>query len=401
MRRGATDAEMVSSETYGSRGRRRPRFPFFRLYSGSRESLPRPARARPGNRVRRRHGRADLQRRAAPAHPEEANLRAPDAVVSLHVSFINAGAELIETNTFGANRRKLATVPRGRARAINSTGVKLARDAREVTGRDVFIAGSIGPVGENGDDAGAARALRGAGLDPRGPRRRPLHRRDFLRPRRAHRRDRGRPPRLEPADRGLDDLRRGRRDPRRRDGARGRRAPLAGRRRGLGANHGAGLLAALAALEEMAHRRQAARRAAEHRPRQPVRRPRHLPARDARVLRRVRRARARPGRAADRRLLRHDAHEIAAIRSAVAEGRKPRARLDFEERELVVALGERGGRDGARRALRDRRVRRLRAARPAARRQRRRGSSTSPRRSRTPAASASSTSTTTPARAPG
>ena len=33
--------------------------------------------------------------------PEEANLRAPEAVVSLHVSFINAGAELIETNTFG------------------------------------------------------------------------------------------------------------------------------------------------------------------------------------------------------------------------------------------------------------------------------------------------------------
>src|SRR5262249_61093717 len=40
--------------------------------------------------------------------PEEANLRAPEAGVSLHVSFINAGAELIETNTFGANRRKLA-----------------------------------------------------------------------------------------------------------------------------------------------------------------------------------------------------------------------------------------------------------------------------------------------------
>ncbi len=41
--------------------------------------------------------------------PEEANLRAPEAVVALHVSFINAGAELIETNTFGANRRKIAS----------------------------------------------------------------------------------------------------------------------------------------------------------------------------------------------------------------------------------------------------------------------------------------------------
>src|SRR5438105_13838721 len=81
--------------------------------------------------------------------PEEANLRAPEAVVSLHVGFINAGAELIETNTFGANRRKLAHhFLEDDLEQINSTAVKLARDAREVTGRDVFIAGSIGPLGE-------------------------------------------------------------------------------------------------------------------------------------------------------------------------------------------------------------------------------------------------------------
>src|SRR5437867_12531111 len=81
--------------------------------------------------------------------PEEANLRAPDAVVSLHVSFINAGADLIETNTFGANRRKLSHhFLEDDLEQINSAGVKLARDAREVTGRDVFIAGSIGPLGE-------------------------------------------------------------------------------------------------------------------------------------------------------------------------------------------------------------------------------------------------------------
>src|SRR5690242_18303146 len=82
--------------------------------------------------------------------PEEANLRAPEAVVSLHVSFINAGADLIETNSFGANRRKLA----GRFleddfERINSAAVKLAREAREISGRDVFIAGSIGPIGES------------------------------------------------------------------------------------------------------------------------------------------------------------------------------------------------------------------------------------------------------------
>jgi methionine synthase / methylenetetrahydrofolate reductase(NADPH) len=81
--------------------------------------------------------------------PEEANLRAPDAVVSLHVGFINAGAELIETNSFGANRRKLAHYfLEDEFERINSTAVKLARDAREVTGRDVFVAGSIGPLGE-------------------------------------------------------------------------------------------------------------------------------------------------------------------------------------------------------------------------------------------------------------
>src|SRR5436309_8805352 len=80
---------------------------------------------------------------------EEANLRAPEAVVSLHVSFINAGAELIETNTVGANRRKLAAnYLDDQLDEINGAAVKLARQAREMTGRDVFIAGAIGPIGE-------------------------------------------------------------------------------------------------------------------------------------------------------------------------------------------------------------------------------------------------------------
>src|SRR5215218_10053272 len=70
--------------------------------------------------------------------PEEANLRAPDAVVSLHLSFINAGAELIETNTFGANRRKLAShYLDEELERINSAAVRLAREAREVSGADV------------------------------------------------------------------------------------------------------------------------------------------------------------------------------------------------------------------------------------------------------------------------
>jgi len=100
--------------------------------------------------------------------PEEANLRAPDAVVATHVSFINAGAELIETNTFGANRRKLAQhFLEDEFERINSAGVKLARDAREIAGREVYIGGSIGPLGEHEGEpfAEQARILEGRGAD--------------------------------------------------------------------------------------------------------------------------------------------------------------------------------------------------------------------------------------------
>jgi homocysteine S-methyltransferase len=100
--------------------------------------------------------------------PEEANLRAPGAVTAVHVSFINAGADLIETNTFGANRRKLAQhFLEDEFERINSTAVKLARDAREISGREVFIGGSIGPVGPDGGEliAEQARILEGRGAD--------------------------------------------------------------------------------------------------------------------------------------------------------------------------------------------------------------------------------------------
>ena len=67
--------------------------------------------------------------------PEEANIRAPDAVVSVHVSFINAGADLIETNSFGANRRKLAQHHledelRAHQRGGGEAGARRARDHR-------------------------------------------------------------------------------------------------------------------------------------------------------------------------------------------------------------------------------------------------------------------------------
>src|SRR4051812_9285413 len=80
--------------------------------------------------------------------PEEANIRAPEAVVSLHVSFINAGAELIETNTFGAGRPKLAALYlEDEFERINSQAVRLARAARGDAGRQGgFIRGPSRPA---------------------------------------------------------------------------------------------------------------------------------------------------------------------------------------------------------------------------------------------------------------
>src|SRR4029450_9992718 len=78
--------------------------------------------------------------------PEEANLRAPETVVSLHLTFINAGAELIETTTLAPNPPKLAArYLEDDLVAINEAAVKLARDARQVSGKEIFLAGSIGP----------------------------------------------------------------------------------------------------------------------------------------------------------------------------------------------------------------------------------------------------------------
>jgi methionine synthase / methylenetetrahydrofolate reductase (NADH) len=108
--------------------------------------------------------------------PEEANLKAPEAVVKVHLGFIQAGADLIEANTFGANRRKLsAQLLDDRLEEIVETGVKLAREARDVSGAQVLVAGSIGPLGDLEGSHGAenaydvfheqARLLEGRGVD--------------------------------------------------------------------------------------------------------------------------------------------------------------------------------------------------------------------------------------------
>jgi methionine synthase I (cobalamin-dependent)/5,10-methylenetetrahydrofolate reductase len=79
---------------------------------------------------------------------DELNALEPEAVFRVHQAYIEAGAQIIETNTFGANRFKLAALGLGEeVQRLNSRGVKIAREARESASREVLIAGSIGPLG--------------------------------------------------------------------------------------------------------------------------------------------------------------------------------------------------------------------------------------------------------------
>ncbi|HEV8384234.1 MAG TPA: bifunctional homocysteine S-methyltransferase/methylenetetrahydrofolate reductase [Candidatus Acidoferrales bacterium] len=79
---------------------------------------------------------------------DELNLTEPEAVFRVHQAYIEAGAQMIETNTFGANRFKLGLLGLSEnVVRINHRGVKVAREAREAAAREVLIAGSIGPLG--------------------------------------------------------------------------------------------------------------------------------------------------------------------------------------------------------------------------------------------------------------
>jgi methionine synthase I (cobalamin-dependent)/5,10-methylenetetrahydrofolate reductase len=79
---------------------------------------------------------------------DELNLSKPEMVQKVHQDYIKAGAEIIETNTFGVNRFRLGTHGlQGKVKEINLKGAKLAREAREIEGEPVFVAGSIGPLG--------------------------------------------------------------------------------------------------------------------------------------------------------------------------------------------------------------------------------------------------------------
>jgi methionine synthase I (cobalamin-dependent)/5,10-methylenetetrahydrofolate reductase len=78
---------------------------------------------------------------------DELNLVRPELVSTVHRAYIAAGSDMIETNTFGANRARLEQFHLAdKVKVINKRAVKLARDEREISGKQVLIAGSIGPT---------------------------------------------------------------------------------------------------------------------------------------------------------------------------------------------------------------------------------------------------------------
>jgi methionine synthase / methylenetetrahydrofolate reductase (NADH) len=97
---------------------------------------------------------------------DELVLTEPELVQEIHREYIRAGAQVIETNTFGANAAKLAAYGlEDRVTAINRRAVQLAREAREIAGQPVFVAGAVGPSGlpnvhAQSDDEHAPRAIR-------------------------------------------------------------------------------------------------------------------------------------------------------------------------------------------------------------------------------------------------
>jgi methionine synthase I (cobalamin-dependent)/5,10-methylenetetrahydrofolate reductase len=104
---------------------------------------------------------------------ELANAEQPDLVRQLHEDYVLAGADLIQTNTFGANRFRLAAYGlEGRVAELNRLGVEIARGVAAAAGRRVFVAGDVGPLGQEAPETEARaafaeqmRALAEAGVD--------------------------------------------------------------------------------------------------------------------------------------------------------------------------------------------------------------------------------------------
>ncbi len=79
---------------------------------------------------------------------DELNLSQPGVIESVHLSYLEAGSQILQTNTFGANRFKLEQHGLGsEVTAINTAGVAIARQACTKAGKSALIAGDVGPLG--------------------------------------------------------------------------------------------------------------------------------------------------------------------------------------------------------------------------------------------------------------
>ena len=91
-----------------------------------------------------------------------ANLTHPDVVKAVHLDYLRAGAEVIQTNTFGANALRLAAAGvEGQVEEINRAAVAIAEQARRLVGQSIWIAGGIGPLGRDSSPFGALDAATG------------------------------------------------------------------------------------------------------------------------------------------------------------------------------------------------------------------------------------------------
>ena len=84
---------------------------------------------------------------AAGTAPERWNIDHADQVISLHREFLEAGADIILSNSFGANRRRLELLGETEVSAINTAAVRNAQRARDAINPAAIVAGSIGPSG--------------------------------------------------------------------------------------------------------------------------------------------------------------------------------------------------------------------------------------------------------------
>ncbi|MBN1165340.1 MAG: homocysteine S-methyltransferase family protein [Candidatus Krumholzibacteriota bacterium] len=84
--------------------------------------------------------------------PEQWNLERPDRIIAIHAAYLQAGAEVIQTNTFGATGLKLGASAAGKKldpAGVNEAAARLVREALEGEGaEDRFVAGDMGPCGE-------------------------------------------------------------------------------------------------------------------------------------------------------------------------------------------------------------------------------------------------------------